>query len=164
MITTKGIFVKLGKGRKLFSRVTTKDVDASIKVEIPKHRVVKGPVVSTNKLADVADIGKKKKRDDIMAERKLAVKDEKKIVIEKKAVPIIKMDNQDFLMNTGSEPIKEVIEAVKSNVKKAVRLEVNKKPWKEMTDDEKKAAYQERAKKAKATREAKAEKKKEGKK
>ncbi|MCK4825600.1 hypothetical protein KA005_58165 [bacterium] len=70
MITTRQIFVKLAKGRKQFLRVTTKDIDASIKVKLPKDRVGKGPMVSTNKLGDVADIEAKKRRDDIMVEKK----------------------------------------------------------------------------------------------
>ena len=70
MITTRGIFVKLEKGRKQFLRVTTKDIDASIKVKPPKDRVGKDPMISTNKLGDVADVTAKKRRDDIMAERK----------------------------------------------------------------------------------------------
>ena len=79
MITTREINVDLSKGSKL-NRVTTKDVDASPKVKFPKKPVkVKG--ITTSNIADVADIQEKKRRDDIMAEKKLAMKDKKTIML-----------------------------------------------------------------------------------
>ena len=72
MITTREINVDLSKGGKL-NRVTTKDIDASPKVKLPK-KPVKATGISTSNIADVADIAEKKRRDDIMAERKLGDK------------------------------------------------------------------------------------------
>jgi len=66
MITTREINVNLGKGRKL-GRITTKDIDASIKVEQPKDKAIKTPIISTHNMADVADIAEKRRRDEIMA-------------------------------------------------------------------------------------------------
>ena len=112
--------------------MTTKSVDASIRVEPPKGKI-KPRGVSTTTLQDVADIAEKKRRDDIMAEQKLAMKDAKKIAIAEKPKLI--------------EPSKELM------------AELKRKPWKDMTDEEKKIEYKERAKRAAITRAAK---KKEG--
>lgn len=69
MITTKVINVDLEKGRNKLRRVTTKDVDASIKVKIP-DKSVKTKSLTTSKLMDVGDIIEKRRRDEIMAQRK----------------------------------------------------------------------------------------------
>jgi len=112
MITTRQINVDLTKGKLKLRRATTKDIDAGVRVEPPKEPI-KPRSVSTTTLPDVADMAEKKRRDDIAVEKKLAMKDEKKIVM------------------------------------------ADKKPWKEMTDEEKKVEYKERAKRAAATRAAK---------
>ena len=80
MITTRQINVDLSKGGRL-NRVTTKDVDASPKVKFPK-KPIKAKGISTSNIADVADIAEKKRRDDIAEEKKLAMKDEKKIILK----------------------------------------------------------------------------------
>ena len=68
MITTRGLKVEPPKGASLKQRqVTTKTVDASIRVEPPKEPI-KRRGISTTSLPDVADIVEKKRRDDIMAE------------------------------------------------------------------------------------------------
>jgi len=72
MITTREINVNLEKGHKL-ERATTKNIDASIKVELPKEPI-KTQSISTTTLADIADIAEKKRRDEIMAERKVIAK------------------------------------------------------------------------------------------
>ena len=118
MITTRQINVNLSKGKLKLRHVSTKGIDAGVRVEPPKEPIKPRGVTSTT-LADVADIAEKKRRDDIMAEKKLTMKDEKKIA---------------------------VIDWPK------------KKPWKEMTDEEKKVEYKERAKRAAITREAKKKK------
>lgn len=82
MITTREINVDLSKGGKL-NRVTTEDIDASPKVKLPK-KPVKAKGISTSNIADVGDILEKKRRDDIAEEKKLAMKDEKKIVMAEK--------------------------------------------------------------------------------
>lgn len=150
MITTRGIFVKLGMGRKQFSRVTTKDVDASIRVEPPKRGANKRPIVSTNKLADVSDISGKARRDKIMAEREvLDIKDAKKEAEKKKK------EEQGPKLVEPSEELKAELKEAESKLAMTESMEVVRKHWKDMTDEEKKDAYKERAKKAKATREAK---------
>ena len=55
MITTKEVDVKLGIGRNRFRRVTTKTIDASIKVEKPKVKPKKSPLVSTHNTSDAAE-------------------------------------------------------------------------------------------------------------
>lgn len=69
MITTREINVNLDKGRGKLQRVTTRDVDASIKVRPPK-KPIKATGITTTTLADVADIAEKRRRDKIMAEKK----------------------------------------------------------------------------------------------
>ena len=82
MITTREINVDLSKGGKL-NRVTTKNIDTSPKVKLPK-KPIKAKGISTSNIADVADIREKKRRDDIAEEKKLAMKDEKKLAIAEK--------------------------------------------------------------------------------
>lgn len=149
MITTKQINVNLSRGKLKLRRVTTKDVDASLRVEPPRQplKLKNIPSITTTTLSDVADIAEKKRRDDIAKEKKLAMGDEKKIaIVEKKATPVIKIDDRKLVSLIADEiaqmpPIAE------------------KKSWKDMSDDEKKIAYKERAQRAKATREAKKKKK-----
>ena len=69
MITTREINVNLDKGRAKLERKTTKDVDASIRVVKPKEPI-KAQGISTSNIADVEDIAEKKRRDEIMAQRK----------------------------------------------------------------------------------------------
>ena len=118
MITTRQINVNLSKGKLKLRHVSTKGIDAGVRVEPPKEPIKPRGVTSTT-VADVADIREKKRRDDIAVEKKLTMKDEKKIAM---------------------------IDWPK------------KKPWKEMTDEEKKVAIKERTAKMLAT---KARKKKE---
>jgi len=151
MITTKQINVNLSRGKLKLRHVTTKDVDASVRVEPPKEPIKKKRLatITTTTLPDVADIAEKKRRDDIMAEKKLAMKDEKKIVMVEKEIEII----------AGPAIIKDEIQE-KSMVTLIVPtriIEREKKPWKEMTGEEKKVVYKERAVKAKATRARKKE-------
>ena len=76
MITTRQIDVNLEKGKLKHRQVTTKNVNAGVRVEPPKEPI-KPRSVTTAALPDVADIAEKKKRDDIMAERKKAEVEEK---------------------------------------------------------------------------------------
>jgi len=118
MITTREINVNLNKGKLKLRHVSTKNINAGVRVEPPKEPI-KPRGITTTILPDVADIAEKKRRDDIMAERK---------PIEK---PVI---------TTGK-----------------YEIEIKKKPWKEMTDEEKKVEYKERAKRAATTRAIKKE-------
>ena len=137
MITTRQVNVNLAKEKLKLRHVTTKDIDAGVRVEPPKEPIKKKSIVtiSTTTLPDVADIAEKKRRDDIMAERKA----EDKKAVEKVSPRII-------------EPSKEPI--VTSIFPLEMKETTKKKPWKETTDEEKKVKYKERAKRAKATREA----------
>ena len=88
MITTRQIDADNSKKEERLKRTTTKDIDVSIKrdpiiifidetaqemledfeVELPKSNPSQS--VSTHNIADVADIAEKKRRDEIMAEKK----------------------------------------------------------------------------------------------
>ena len=81
MITTKQINVNLSKEKLKLRRVTTRDVDAGVRVEPPREPIkIRG--VSTTTLPDVADIVEKKRRDDI--------------AVEKKISPVIKTGEEDL--------------------------------------------------------------------
>ena len=107
MITTKQINVNLSKGKIKLRHVTTKDVDASVRVEPPKEPIKRKGLatITTTTLPDVADVAEKKRRDDIMAEKKLAMKDEKKIVIIKK-----KNEQVFSIVNDFPKTPKEIVE------------------------------------------------------
>ena len=149
MITTRNINVNLDKGKLKLRHVTTKDIDASIRVEPPKEPV-KTKSITTTTLADVADIAEKKKRDDIMAERKLTMKDEKKVVMAEKIPEVV---------DTITHPVAKDIKVGKTTTRE-YEIEIEKKPWKEMTDDEKKVAMKERTVKMLATKAKKKEREK----
>ena len=125
MITTRQINVNLSKEKLKLRHVTTKGIDAGVKVEPPKAPI-KPRSVTTTTLPGVADIAEKKRRDDIAKEKKLAMKDEKKIVIvERKKGPKL------------VEPSKELM------------VELTKKPWNKMNAKERKEYQIEKAKKEK---------------
>lgn len=71
MITTRQIDVNLEKGKLKHRHVTTKDINAGVRVEPPKEPI-KPRSITTATLPDVADIADKKKRAEIVAERKKA--------------------------------------------------------------------------------------------
>ena len=141
MITTREINVNLTRGKLKLRQSTTKNVNASIRVEPPKGKI-KPRGISTTTQADVADIAEKKRRDDIaaekkvletaekkarkqaeVAEKKLAMKDEKKIVIAEKPKLV--------------EPSSELM------------AELTKKPWNKMNAKERKEYQKEKAKEKK---------------
>jgi len=86
MITTRQVNVNLDRGKVKLRHVTTKDINVGVRVEPPKEPIKKKSIatITTTTLPDVADVAEKKRRDDIMAEKKLAMKDDKKLVINKK--------------------------------------------------------------------------------
>lgn len=158
MITTREINVDLTKGKLKLRRVSTKDIDAGVRVEPPKEPI-KTRGVSTTTLPDVADIAEKKRRDDIAVEKKLAMRDAKKVAMAEKKVeiitaPAIVKDGEGKLLPTvgansfGNENLADT----------GIKEDKEKKPWLEMTDVEKKVVYKERAKRAAATRAAKKKK------
>lgn len=130
MITTREINVDLRKGSKL-DRVTTKDVDANPKVKFPK-KPIKAKGISTSNIADVSDILEKKRRDDIAKEKKLAMKDKKKITMAEKEVEII------------TAPA-----IVKDGEGKPMPTIKEKKPWNKMNAKERKEYQMEKARKKK---------------
>ena len=72
MITTRQIDADNPKKAEKLKQATTKDVDASIpRTENPNPQ--KSVNVSTRNITDVADIAEKKRRDAIMAEKKMAI-------------------------------------------------------------------------------------------
>lgn len=98
MITTRDLRVEPPKKVNLKQRyksrsVTTKTVDASIRVEPPKEPI-KPRGISTTSLPDVTDIAEKKRRDDIMAEVKAAKEAEEK-----------KKKQDEIIANLKGEPV-----------------------------------------------------------
>ena len=69
IVSTRNIGVVLAK-RKRLDRLTTKDIDASIKIKKPEEEPMKSPLISTHNIADVTAAKEKRERDAIMAERK----------------------------------------------------------------------------------------------
>jgi len=132
MITTREIDVYRKRANLKHRQVTTKTVDASIRIEPPKEPIKKRGI-STTSLPDVADIMEKKRRDDIMAEVKKA---KKKASVSK-------------IMAQTVEQGKTTIEAL------ATTLKPDKKPMKEMTAEKKKAAMKERMAKVRAAKKKK---------
>ena len=120
MITTRQVNVDLNKGKLKLRRATTKDINAGVRVEPPKEQI-KPRSVSTTTLPDVADMAEKKRRDDIAVEKKLAMKDEKKIAT---------VEGPKLV-----EPSKELM------------VELMKKPWNKMNAKERKEYQAEKAKK-----------------
>lgn len=71
IVSTRNINIVLAKKKRL-ERVTTKDIDASIKINKPKEesKMKKSPLISTHNIQDVESASEKKERDDVVAERK----------------------------------------------------------------------------------------------
>jgi len=146
MITTREINVNLTRGKLKLRQSTTKNIDASLKVEPPKGKI-KPRGISTTTQADVADIAERKRRDDIAvekkvleaAEKKLAMKDEKKIVIVEK-------ETTTEPMITITHPVAKDIKVGKTTTRE-YEIEVEKKPWNKMNAKERKEYQIEKAKK-----------------
>ena len=85
MITTRQIDVNLSKGKLKQRHVTTKDINPGARVEPPKEPI-KPKSISTNALPDVADIADKKKREEIIAEKKKVEKRNVPTEAEEKAM------------------------------------------------------------------------------
>ena len=86
MITTREINVDLTRGKLKLRQSTTKNIDASLRVEPPKGKI-KPRGISTTTQADVADIAEKKRRDDIAIEKKIILKVDNEgdfVTVEKK--------------------------------------------------------------------------------
>ena len=119
MKTTREINVDLTKGKLKLRHVTTKDIDAGVRVEPPKEPI-KPRSVSTTTLPDVADIAEKKRRDDIMAERKAQSK------VEIITAPAIVKDGEGNLMPTiTDEGLKKL--AMKERMAKVRAAKAKKK-------------------------------------
>ena len=103
MITTREIDVRLHranvnleKAKLKHRQVTTKNINAGVRVEPPKEPI-KPRSVTTATFPDVADIAEKKKRDDIMAEAKKAENKIAEIVVEAGEKIITKMVGDEGL-------------------------------------------------------------------
>lgn len=153
ILTTKKIIVHLNKEERKLISATTKTVDPSNKI-IPKKIQNKNSVgISTSTMSTAADIAEKKRRDAIMAERKAYLKS-----LEKKDG-----NNKRYKIETGTIIPGQEFDGtfdISDHQNLSPSNPIQKKPWKELSPEEKKAAYKERAKKATATRALKKENKK----
>lgn len=68
MVNTNKINPELGKGKEELTGITTKAIDASIKVDKPKEPV-KNQALSTNKVGDVTDIADRAKRLKVLKQK-----------------------------------------------------------------------------------------------
>ena len=143
MITTRQINVNLSKEKLKLRHVTTKDIDAGVKVEPPKVPI-KPRGVTTTTLPGIADIAEKKRRDDIAKEKKLAMKDAKKIVIAKEKA---KVDQVFSIVNDFPKTPKEVKEVMEKPALQRDMIVKEKKPWNKMNAKERKEYQIEKAKK-----------------
>lgn len=151
IMTTREIYVHLAKGQRKLERTTTKHVDASIKVVQPK--IPQKPVtLSTAGLPDVSDIIDKKKRDDIMVQRKLYLKDQKKLAQnEKKKAKIVKkaFEKGDMIYQDKTGEV-VVIEKPGQEIKvlpKGSHVDLTKdekKPWDDLTEEERQVEMKKR--------------------
>jgi len=141
MITTKEINVNLAKEKLKLRGVTTKNIDAGVRVEPPKAKI-KPRGISTTTLADVADMAEKKRRDDIAVEKKLAMKDEKKIVMIEKEPEIITAPAIVKDEDGNSVRLDEIGSP-------AIEVGIEKKPWNKMNAKERKEYQVEKARKKK---------------
>jgi len=142
MITTKQINVNLSREKLKLRHVTTKDVDIGVRVEPPKEPIKKKSlaIITTTTLPDVADVAEKKRRDDIAVEKKLAMKDEKKLTINKKGEA-----NKGFAKGDAVYQEKEKgPKLVKPS--KELTVELTKKSWNKMNAKERKEYQAEKAK------------------
>ena len=143
MITTRQINVDLAKEKLKLRGVTTKNIDAGVRVEPPKAPI-KPRGVSTTTLSDVADIAEKKRRDDIMAEKKVLEKAGKKA--EKKAMALeekkLAMKDEKKIIMEEKEKGPKLVEPSKE-----LMAELTKKPWNKMNAKERKEYQIEKARK-----------------
>lgn len=68
LVSTTNLNVVLAKPNTL-KRVTTKNVDASMKKKEPKEESMKSPLISTHNIGDVVSVEEKRTRDEVLAER-----------------------------------------------------------------------------------------------
>ena len=116
MITTRQVNVQLDKGRSKLVNVTTKTVDPSSKgKDRPEGKrkgiLTRSPIVTTQKMADIEAIKEKKKRDEIIAQRKKQGRPQPE---EEAAQPKTKLVNLDrsFQMRHMVVEIDELVQAI----------------------------------------------------
>lgn len=145
MITTRDIFVKLGIGRPKLKNLTTKDIDASIRITKPKGVPKKSQFITTGDVDNEEDRAERRKRLEIIAERKK--KTVKKVVKEKKTKEEKIIEPMETITHPVAKPImKPVTTAGEQEIK------INKKPWKEMSTAERSIEGKRRAQVAKANK------------
>ena len=76
MINTNKINLELDGGKKETSRVTTKNIDASIRVEKPE-KIIKSQTLSTNITGDDLDVADRLARIKVIEEKKEYIKKKK---------------------------------------------------------------------------------------
>ena len=143
MITTRQINVDLAKEKLKLRGVTTKNIDAGVRVEPPKAKI-KPRGVSTTTLSDVADIAEKKRRDDIMVEKKKFDKKDKKKIVQVKKKP--EKTDKEFAREVGAK-------FVSTNI--PIEHKAEKKPWNKMNAKERKEYQIEKARKKEEKNEGK---------
>jgi len=146
MITTREINVNLTRGKLKLRQSTTKNVDASSRVEPPKGKI-KPRGISTTTQADVADIAEKKRRDDIAKEKKIAMRDAKKIVIAKKVKKEKELKQKEKEKERLDMVAKEKAKTKLVEPSRELMVELTKKPWNKMNAKERKEYQVEKAKK-----------------
>lgn len=153
--TTRGLFVKLDNQKRKLQRVTTKTIDASIKIMKPKKDRPKPTVISTRDIGDLNDLAEKKKRDKISKERKAeARKARKEAKKEKKKVPGYKPPPEDSRRPNKPTPAPPEKKVKLVEPSEGLKIEL-KKAWKDMSDAEKKIVMKERMAKARESKKKK---------
>ena len=130
MITTREINVILKKGQRKLKGITTKTVDASIRLPLPIEKKIKSPIASTHNIADVKDIAEKKRRDEIMAQRKASMIMTETVEKGEEAIEALKTDLNNAM---EKEKKKELLALKKKEAKEknAKKLAIKKQKDKE---------------------------------
>ncbi len=115
MISTKYMNIDLAK-RKRLERVTTKDIDASIKVTKPKEESrMKSPLISTHNIGSIEEVEDRKERAEILAQRKSFKKDD----------PVYL--NKDGVLVPNEKEEKTIKEQYGSRTAKEIAQQLNRK-------------------------------------
>lgn len=147
--TTRQINVNLEKGGKKLVRVSTKDVDASIKAKPPK-KSVKTIALTTSMLDDVADIVARKEREAILKQRRSFKKGDP-VYLDEKGNLVVSKKEEEIEVDVISHPTKIEDKDMESEITTSTQ-ELVTKPWNKMNSKERKE-YQ--AMKAKEKKEKK---------
>ena len=131
MITTREINVILKKGQRKLKGITTKTVDASIRLPLPIEKKIKSPIASTHNIADVKDIAEKKLRDEIMAQRKASMIMAETVEQGKDAIEALKTDLNNAMEEDKKKEILAIKEQDEIEEKAAIYQEINERKARE---------------------------------